>query len=725
MEAYKNKNLSAEERAKDLLSRLSLEEKLLQMNTFRWEVDQVCQDILDGKDVKVCGAIFRAPKNMEQLKIVQDYCIEKIGIPVLVADDGIRGTIYKGAYNDATVFPQCAGIGGSFNCKNVEKMADIMGKEARAIGVRQLYAPNIDINRDPRWGRMQESYGEDPYVVGEMGKAFVKGLQKNDVAATLKHFIAYGVPEGGINLAPAHIGEREIREVMLEPYVKGIEAGAMSVMPSYSEIDGVPVHASKKYLRDILRDELGFEGMVISDYGGVTQLDWFHRIADGKLEAGKLALEAGVDMEALEIYGYREELKEAVLRGEVDEKLVDEATLRILTMKFKLGIFESPYAIPENIKNVRNEEAQALAAKMEEESTLLLENDGILPLDENKIGKIAVIGNNAKDTFLGDYIRPTEHCISFYEGMVNRLGKDRVLYARGSNPISGSDEMIAEAVETASKSDVVFLVMGDNATSGGGIPGLEIEIDREIISGEGYDTHDLNFTKWQKKLFDAVVALKKPTILVLYAGRPYTIMDEVSKVNAFMFSWGGGEKSGNVMARLIFGDITPSAKLSISFPQTVGHLPCYYNYKCSARGNCYKEPGSYEKPGRDYILSSPEPWYPYGYGLSYTKLEYSDLKAEKCGDTDVKVSVSVENKGTYEINESVLLFVKALYCPITPFVKRLRKFDKVNLKPSEKKTVEFTLTKEDFIYVDLEYKNKVNRGMHKIMIDNLECEIDI
>ncbi len=724
MEAYKNINLSPEERAKDLLSRLSLEEKLLQMNTFRWEINETYQDIVDGKDVKVCGAIFRAPQDedaFEKLKFIQDYCIEKVGIPTMVVDDGIRGIGYK----TATVFPQSAGIGGSFNSENVEKMAEIMGREARTVGVRQLYGPNIDINRDPRWGRLQESYGEDPYVVGEMGKAFVKGLQKNEVAATLKHFIAYGIPEGGINLAPAHVGEREIREVMLEPYVKGIEAGAMSVMPAYNEIDGVPVHASKKYLRDILRDELGFEGMVISDYGGIEILDPFHRVANGKVEAGKLALEAGVDMEALAIFGYGEELKEAVMRGEVDEKLVDESALRVLTMKFKLGIFENPYAIPENINNLNNNEAQDLATKMEEEATLLLENDGILPLDENKVGKIAVIGNNAKDTFLGDYMRPKDHCVSFYDGMVNRLGKDRVLYARGSNPISGSDEMIAEAVEAASKSEIVFLVMGDNAASGGGVPGLEVKIDKEITCSEGYDTHDLNFTKWQKKLFDSVIALNKPTILVLYAGRPYTIMEEVSKVNAFMFSWGGGEESGNVMARLIFGDITPSAKLSVSFPQTVGHLPCYYNYKVSARGSWYKEPGSYEKPGRDYILSSPDPWYPYGYGLSYTTLEYSDLKAEKCGDTDVKVSVCVENKGNYEIGENVLLFVKALYCPITPFVKCLRKFDKVNLKPGDKKTVEFMLTKEDFMYVDLEYKNSLNKGTHKIMIDKLECEVEI
>lgn len=721
MEKYKDINLSPKERAEDLLSRMTLEEKLLQMNTFRWEVAETNQDIKDGKDVKVCGAVFHGPKNADDLKFLQDYCIEKTGIPTMVVSDGIRGLCCE----DSTVFPQSAGIGGSFNCENVEKMADVMGREARAIGIRQLYGPNIDIQREPRWGRTQESYGEDPYVVGEMGASFVKGLQKNDVAATLKHFIAYGVPEGGINLAPAHIGEREIREVMLEPYKKGIEAGAMSVMPSYNEIDGIPVHASKKYLRQILRDEMGFDGMTISDYGGVEMLETMHGVATDKCDAGRLALEAGVDMEALAIWGYGEDLKKAIERKEIDEKLVDEAVMRILIMKFKLGIFENPYAIPENMKNINNKEAKELSAKMEEEATLLLENDGILPLDEKSVGKIAVIGNNAKDTFLGDYVTKKPWCVDFYDGMVNRLGKDKVLYARGCNPISGSDEMVKEAVETAKQADTVFLVLGDNASSGGGVPGLEVKLDREITCSEGYDNHDLNFPKQQKKLFDEIVALGKPTVLVLYAGRPYTIMEEVKKVNAFMFSWGGGEESGNVMARLIFGDVTPSAKLSVSFPQSVGHLPCYYNYKISARGRWYKEPGSYENPGRDYVLSSPEPWYPFGYGLSYTNLEYSDLKVKKTGETDVKVSVSVENKGNYEISESVLLFVSALRCPITPFIKRLRKFDKVNLKPGEKKNVELNLSKEDFTYIDFDYKEAVCKGKHKIAIENLECEVEI
>lgn len=719
MELYKDKNLSPEERARDLLSRMTLKEKLLQMNTFRWDTDQIYKDIKDGKDVPVCGAVFGDVNDIDKLKAVQDYCIEKTGIPALIVRDGIRG------FKNGTVFPQCAGLGGSFDTDSVRKMADIMGREARAVGIRQLYGPDVDIPREPRWGRVQESYGEDPYVNGEMGKAVVQGLQKNEVGATAKHFVAYGVSEGGINLAPAHVGEREVREVMLEPFKKCIEAGVMSVMPAYNEIDGVPVHASKKYLRDILRGELGFDGMVISDYGGIEMLDYFHQVADGKLEAGKFALEAGVDMEALAIYGYGKELEEAIERKEIDEKLVDESALRVLIFKFKLGIFDNPYAIRENIEKAHSKEAVELSLKMEEESTLLLENDGILPLTKEKAGKVAVIGNNAKDTFLGDYIDHTKYCISFYDGILERLGEENVLYARGCNAISGNEEMICEAVETAKKADTVFLVLGDGAGNGGGVPGLDGEPHKEITCSEGYDTHDLRFTRWQQKLFDEITKLKKPTVLILYGGRPFAIAEDVAKVNAFMFSWGGGEQTGTAMARLIFGDVTPSAKLSVSFPQSVGHLPCYYNYKGSARGRWYKNPGSYEHPGRDYILSSPDPWYSFGYGLSYTKLEYSDLKAESLGDCKVKVSVTVENKGDYEINESVLLFVSTVRCPVTPFVKRLRNFRKVNLKPSDKKTVEFMLDSEAFSYVDFDYKTAVCHGKHRIMIDKLECEVEV
>lgn len=718
---YKNKNLSPEKRAEDLLSKMTLHEKIMQMNIYS-DVNEVYGKISKGEEIEARGGTFCAPKDIETVNKVQEYFINntRLGIPLLLAFESLHG------YMDpkATVFPQSAGLGGTFNRELIGEMADIIGFEASTLGVRQVYAPDLDIPRDPRWGRMQECYGEDPYLVGELGKEYVKGIQKHSVAATAKHFTAYGVPEGGLNLSPVHMGEREVRELTLEPFKKCIDAGVMSVMPAYNEVDGEPMHASKKYLQTVLREELGFKGMVISDYGAIEQLNSFQFVAPDAVEAGRLAIEAGVDIEAPVAYGYAASFEKAVEKGEIDVKLVDRAVLNILTLKFKLDLFEDPYAKPEQLSQLHSEKAVSLARRIEEESILLLENDGILPLDETKAGTVAVIGNNAKHGFMGDYTLETENCIDFYSGMANRLGESRVLYAKGCNPVKTTDELIAEAVETAKKADTVFLVLGDQANEGGGIGGAPAK-NGEATCGEGYDMHDLDFPPSQRRLFDEIAKLGKPTILILYVGRPYAIEKDIHKVNAYMHSFGGGEQSGNAFANLIFGDKSPSAKLSVSFPKSVGHIPCYYNYKVSARGNFYKKPGSVETPGRTYVLSSPDAWYPFGYGLSYTKLKYSCLKTEVLESGNVKVSVDVENIGEYDINESVLLYLRALYSPVTPFVKRLRKFEKVYLEKGEKKTVEFILTDEDFAYIGLDYKTKKLCGEYKVLVEDLENTFEI
>lgn len=708
---YKNLQLSPEERAKDLLSKMTLEEKIDQM-CLTFKNDEKAEGLKEGESMwGYCGEHANMPKK----NTVEAFLNKtRLGIPPIYTDEGLHGRDTK--------YPQCAGIGGSFNRELVYKMGYSVGLDARASGVMQILAPVIDIPRDPRWGRLQESYGEDPYLVGEMGAQYIKGLQANNIAATCKHFLAYGIGEGGLNCAPAHVGEREIREVYLEPFKKCIDAGVMSIMPSYNEIDGVPMHANKKYLRDVLRGELGFKGVTIADWAGVQFINSMHYTAPTWTEAGKRALEAGVDLELPLPEGYGDDFKEAAKRGEVNIDLIDEAVLRILTMKFRLGLFENPYGNPELTEKLHTDESIEDARLLEEQSILLLKNDGILPLDEKKVGKVAVIGNNAKDSFLGDYIGRNEHCIDFYTGIKNRLGEENVLYSQGCHPIFTNDAMIEDAVEQAKKADTIFLVLGDNATAYGGAAGADA-IGNQLTCSEGIDEHSLKLMPGQKRLFDEIIKLGKPTILIMYAGRPMAIMNEVEKVGAFMFSFGGGEQSGIAFANLIFGDKTPSAKLTFSFPKDVGTLPCYYNHKVSARG-CISKHGSMDDPGGAYVLCGPEPWYPFGYGLNYTELEYSDLSAE-VSDGKVNVKVSVENKGKYEIDESVLLFVKMMYCPVTPFVKKLRQFTKVNLKPGDKKKVEFTLTDEDFTYIDLDMKTQVNKGEHKILIDNLECNVII
>ncbi len=723
---YKNKDLPVAERVADLLSRMTLDEKVSQLTTL-WDLGKWCDAIQNGETVEPCGTLFTGwLTTAESLDTVQRYLVEKtrLGIPALPARDSIHGFLAP----FGTMFPQCAGMGGSFNPELVEQMAAYTAAEARQCGVRNLYGPDIDVGNDPRWGRVQESYGEDPYLLGEMGAAVVRGFQKEGVAATAKHFIAYGVPEGGINLAPAHIGEREIRERMLEPYKKCIEAGTMAIMPSYNEIDGVPVHASKKWLRDVLRGELGFDGVLVNDYGAIEMMHTFQHTARTPLEAGKMAIEAGVDIEALGAYGYGEEFKEGIRNGEVDEALVDEAVARILTLKFNLGLFEDPYSVKTPLTAEYTQSAIDLSRRLDEESILLLENDGILPLDEKTCGTVAIIGNNAKNTFSGDYIRHTERFVDLYTGLVNRLGEDRVLCATGCNPVSYTDEMIAEAVETAKAADIVFLALGDSNhdvsfSIGGAFGGGKATTRSECTCSEGYDVSDLNMFPSQRRLFDAVAALGKPMILVMCAGRPYTVKEQVSQCNAFLFSWGGGEQMGNAFANLIFGDRSPSAKLTVSFPQSTGHIPCHYNHKPSARG-FYKNPGSPERNGQDYVLSSPDAWYSFGDGLSYTTVEYSDLTVNGNG-YDVCVSVTVENTGNYDVDEAVLLFLKAYYTRTTPFVKRLRRFEKVHLKKGERKTVQFTLNKEDFTYIDVDYSTDYSDGEHAVMVDNLTCEFII
>ena len=728
MMKYKDKNLSPEERASDLLSRMTLDEKLLQIS-FSSTVERLKDEIEQTGKYTPCYGTFHLPPDVNLVKVFQDYAINntRLGIPLMMNCEALHGVCNaRGQANDphCTVFPQCLGLGCSFNPENVQKMGEIIGKEARAWGMRQVYAPNVDIPRDPRWGRTQENFGEDPYLTGKMGAAYVRGVQSQGVATTVKHYLAYGVPEGGINIAPAHIGEREIREVMLEPFKECIKAGAMAIMPSYNEVDGDPIHGSKKYMRDILRDELGFDGVTVSDYGAIRMLNDLHFVAATKAEAGKLALEAGIDVEAPWPEGYNEEFRQGLENGDIDMALLDEAVLRILKLKFRLGIFEDPYPQYDKLSEVHSSEAVELALKMDEESILLLENDGILPLDEKKVGKVAVIGNNACPTFMGDYTAGNKHYVDFLAGIENRLGKENVLYARGCNPVTTTDEMIAEAVETAEKADTVFLVLGACAGVGGGVPGEEVEVKNEITDSEGYDLTTLDLLPSQRRLFDAVTALGKPCVFVMYSGRPQTLKEDVKKVNALLYSFGGGEQTGNAMANLIFGDKSPSAKLAISFPNETGSIPCYYNYKYSARG-FYKKPGTVEEPGQDYVTCSPDAWYTFGYGLSYTKLNYSNLKAEVLDDKEVSVSVDIENVGDYDICENVLVFIRTMYAPTTPFVKKLRAFKKVDIAKGEKVTVSFTLTPDDFTYIDFDMKKAYATGVQKIMVEDLECEINL
>ena len=724
MEIYKNPSYSIDERAKNLLSLMTLDEKIDQMHLYN-DPDLRYEEIKKGKTEHDFGFMFRIRDEYKKfLPKIQKYAIEntRLGIPMLFCGEGLHGF----SYANSTIFPQNIGIASSFNEDILYEIGKETGRAARARGIYQIFAPDLDVAREPRWGRLQETYGEDPYLIGKLGAAYVRGIQSQGVAATLKHYIGYSVPEGGLNLASGHIGEREIREVMLPPYEECIKAGAWAVMPAYNEVDGEPLHSSKKYLKDILRDELGFDGLIISDWGGVIWNHNYHYMVSTPWEAGKYAIEAGVDVEAPDYAGYGDEFKEKVRKGEISEELVDKAVLNILKLKFKLGLFDGN-AIWKR-KPIRTRKSVALARKAAEQSIVLLKNDCLLPLSMEKKQKIAVIGPNADRVQMGDYCSSVnfKFGVSPYKGLVNKLGEENVVYEIGCDITrSFGTEYIERAITAAKDADVVVLALGDNSLfEAGGVGGV-VETREVLTDGEGFDVASLELMQCQKELFDKISALGKPLITVMYTGRPRVIVKEFEKSNAFIQAWYPGEQGGNALADILYGDVNPCGKLAVSLPRSDGNIPCYYNHHVSARGSLYRQPGSPEKPGRDYVFDKPGAFLPFGYGLSYTEYKYSNLQVKNLDDAKVEVRIVLENVGKRDGVETVLLFLRSIFSETVPYVKTLKAFKKVALKAGQKKTVKFILDKSAFEIVDRDYKKKVNYGEYFVMIDDLKVKFKI
>jgi len=731
---YKDATRPESERVADLLSRMTLDEKIAQMRLL-----YPVETILEGPSLS-SGAIkkhlgngiggaycttFLAP---DLLNGIQKYLLEetRLGIPLLMMGESLHGTMNR----DATVFPQAIGLGASWSTQLMHEVVNVIGRETRALGITQTYAPNLDLSRDPRWGRVEENYGEDPYLTARLGVEYVKTLQSHGVAASLKHYVAHGSPEGGINLAPVHAGERELRDTMLPPFAAAIrEAGAMSIMPAYSEWDGTPVHASRFLMTDLLRKELGFDGFTVSDFGAIEMLHYFHKTAANALEAGKQALWAGLDMEAPNIFGFGPDLVEAVQRGEVPLEWVDLAVQRILRIKFRLRLFENPYAANDRLDLIHNEEAIRLSRKAAHETVVLLKNDtDLLPLSD-RIGRVALIGPNAECAQLGDYTPPAaaERSVSLWQGLVARLGADRVQYAKGCNTNTGSDEEMAQAVAVARSCRVVILALGDSSHFYGGIGWGDKDGKTTVTCGEGFDMSDLKLPGRQQELLEKVAATGTPVVLVLMTGRPYCINWAKQNIPAILQAWYPGEQGGHALCDVLFGDVNPSGKLPISFPQSVGHIPCFYNHKVSARGY-YKQPGTVDKPGRDYVFSSPEPLFPFGFGLSYTTFAYSDLVVtpEKVGaEGAVVVSVSVTNTGKREGQEVVQLYLTDCVSRITPFVKRLRGFSKIALSSGESRRVSFVLDQKDFAFLNEKMQPEVEPGEFVVAIAGLQAKFTV
>lgn len=703
---YKEPKAPVSDRVEDLLQRMTLEEKVEQM------MMTGLGDFAGSKAVYgVCDSPFESlEKIVEQSARTKRHAREntRLGIPPIQIAECLHGQLAYGA----TIFPQAISQGSTWNPELIEKMASVIAYEASASGVDQALSPLFDLIRDARYGRNEECYGEDPYLVGEMGKAFIVGMQgkpeqtrtgipAGKLMCTAKHFAGYSQPWAGINLAPSSLGEREMRTLHLEPFRKAVkEANVYAVMPSYNEVDGVPAHANHFLLTEVLRDEWDFPGYVFSDYGGASQLYNFHLIAKDKAEAAERAVTAGLDLEAArpDIYPH---LIQLVKEGRIPESLIDRSVRRILTAKFKAGLFEKPYPDVANIKKQVHLPAHVeLAQEIAEESIILLQNENdLLPLDITRLKSIAVVGPNADQVQYGDYsyTRDNKSGVTVLEGIRSLVGDAvKVNYAKGCS-ISGLDkDGFPEAVKAAEKSDAVVVVLGGTSVILSGLgwgrgPG-ENEVGDPFTCGEGYDLTDIDPLGVQRELVQELKKTGKPIILVLVHGRPWSISWEKENIPAILEAWYPGERGGMAVANILFGKVNPSGRLNATVPQSVGHIPVFYDYKPSAKG-INREPGSKEKAGRDYVFSSPDPLFPFGFGLSYTTFEYSDMQVSKkvFGKESVDVSVLVKNTGSRTGKEVVQFYINDKRSSVTTPVMVLKRFKKIELKPGESKRVSFSI----------------------------------
>lgn len=703
---YKDPKAPVSDRVEDLLQRMTLEEKVEQM------MMTGLGDFAGSKAVYgVCDSPFESlEKIVEQSARTKRHAREntRLGIPPIQIAECLHGQLAYGA----TIFPQAISQGSTWNPELIEKMASVIAYEASASGVDQALSPLFDLIRDARYGRNEECYGEDPYLVGEMGKAFIVGMQgkpeqtrtgipAGKLMCTAKHFAGYSQPWAGINLAPSSLGEREMRTLHLEPFRKAVkEANVYAVMPSYNEVDGVPAHANHFLLTEVLRDEWNFPGYVFSDYGGASQLYNFHLIAKDKAEAAERAVTAGLDLEAArpDIYPH---LIQLVKEGRIPDSLIDRSVRRILTAKFKAGLFEKPYPDVANIKKQVHLPAHVeLAQEIAEESIILLQNENdLLPLDITRLKSIAVVGPNADQVQYGDYsyTRDNKSGVTVLEGIRSLVGDAvKVNYAKGCS-ISGLDkDGFPEAVKAAEKSDAVVVVLGGTSVILSGLgwgrgPG-ENEVGDPFTCGEGYDLTDIDPLGVQRELVQELKKTGKPIILVLVHGRPWSISWEKENIPAILEAWYPGERGGMAVANILFGKVNPSGRLNATVPQSVGHIPVFYDYKPSAKG-INREPGSKEKAGRDYVFSSPDPLFPFGFGLSYTTFEYSDMQVSKkvFGKESVDVSVLVKNTGLRTGKEVVQFYINDKRSSVTTPVMVLKRFKKIELKPGESKRVSFSI----------------------------------
>jgi len=740
MDIYENPEANIEDRIEDLLSRMNLDEKIAQMKAIGdIQLDNQRGDLSErtivNKDLEHgIGQLSRSGEDLlpeqtvEKINKLQKFLLEetRLGIPAIIHEECLHGVMME----EATIFPQPIARASSWDVSLEEEVAAAIAKETRSRGSNLALTPNIDLARDPRYGRTDETFGEDPYLTSQMAIAIVNGFQgrdfligKDHIASTVKHFGASGQPFGGLNHAPNYMNERTMREADLVPFRTVVEkANVASVMAAYVEYDGISCHTNHWLLTDLLRKEWDFKGIVVSDYNALNHIVKLHYAAENLDQAAKMAIEAGMDVDLPSSAGFKN-LKQMVENGEVDMKYIDRSVRNILRVKFRLGLFENRFADAEYAKKVNHsDEHKALALKAARESVVLLKNENnTLPIDLNRTKSIAVIGPNAKQVHFGGYSTQLsqKRGVTVYDGIKNHVGnKVEVNYAEGCkiHPGDGywrspeaelnseeSDlEMIKEAVEVAKKSDVVVLAIG-------GTP----RICRENFGTRIGDRSDLNLFGRQQLLVDEILKTGNPVVVYLMNGRPLSIVKLKEEVPAILEGWYIGEETGNAVADILFGEVNPSGKLPISFPRSVGHLPSYYNKRPSALVN-------------RYVLEKNEPLFPFGFGLSYTNFEYSGLsidKNEMKKEESAIVRVKVANTGDYDGKEVVQMYIRDNISSASRPVLELKGFEKIFLKKGESKIVEFEITPEKLKFFDRNMQEVVEPGKFTIYVGKNSADL--
>jgi beta-glucosidase-like glycosyl hydrolase len=755
---YKDSQLPIAERASDLLGRMTLAEKIAQTyahwlllspdGNHRTRTDAFAQaatpDDLKEKLKLGVGQITRPlgshPVNPKEgvraLNALQRFLMNetRLGIPAMSHEECLVGLMIKGA----TLFPSALNYGSTWNPELIQTVGQEIRKEAKQVGCHQGLAPVLDVSRDVRWGRTEETMGEDPYLVGVLATRYVRGLQgeNRELLATLKHYVGHSFSEGARNHAPVHLGFKELNDIFLLPFEMAVkQANAGSVMPAYHDIDNEPCHASRFLLTEVLRDLWGFDGLVVADYAGINLLHTHHAVAKDKAEAAAQAFNAGLDIE-LPGFECAEHLQEAIERSDISEEKIDRIVARVLTEKFRLGLFENPYTDEDQV-SLQSEGARNLAKEVALQSVVLLENKGILPLSVAEKPKVAVIGPTANDqlALFSGYSFPVHLIVANMqeervryaktplEALSERFGREQVSYAKGCDILTGRDpqapvfpgdvdsdqaanldrispvsldsSQIQDAVDCARLSDIAIVFVGDLAG-----------LFQTGTVGEGSDTDSLQLPGVQEELLRQIVGTGTPTIIVMTSGRPYALNGLEDQAAAVLMAFQPGQEGAEAIADLLVGKANPSGRLVLSIPKNVGAVPYYYNHKLKSGGT----PIAYHFGSK----------YSFGYGLSYTRFEYSHLtflqdQVNIHGGT-ISLSLDLENSGEREGCEVVQVYVRDVYASLVRPVKELKAFQRVTLQPKQKATVAFALPVDMLNFTNRDNQRIVEAGEFEIMI---------